>query len=99
MLHLLALGHPEDLRGVEAAGVVVEHDGRAQVQAGEGGPLGGGVHQRRHREPARPGRRATAAANDSAVVCSLPPMPDTKMSAWRHSTPLGRPVVPPVHTR
>ena len=25
-----------------------------------------------------------------------PPMAPTKMSAWRHSTPLGMPVVPPV---
>ena len=39
------------------------------------------------------------AASESAVATSLPPMPDTKMSAWRHSTALGEPVVPPVHTR
>ena len=30
------------------------------------------------------------------VPTSLPPMAFMKMSCWRHSTPLGMPVVPPV---
>ena len=41
---------------------------------------------------------ATARARSVASSrSSVPPMPATKMSAWRHNTALGRPVVPPVH--
>ena len=41
----------EDGRGVEAAAVVVQHDGRAHARGEEHRPLRGDVHQRRRGEP------------------------------------------------
>ena len=53
---LLPLRQLEDGSCVERTAVLVHHHGGTLVQPGERGPLGGGVHQRRHRIPrsARP---------------------------------------------
>src|SRR5262245_63796074 len=42
---------------------------------------------------------ADLAARLSLDAPSAPPIAETKRSAWRHSTPFGVPVVPPVQTR
>ena len=84
---------------VEAARVVVEHDGRAHV-GGRGTPS----TARRRASAATWGtrrRRRSRRAPRSALCVDgrrRRPCAATNRSAWRHSTAFGCPVVPPVHT-
>ena len=69
----------------------------------EGHPLRGAVHERRQHGSARSPRCARAWSASRLEVeyvdagrTASPPIVGVKMSSWRHSTPLGMPVVPPV---
>ena len=55
-----------------------------------------------HGSAVMPGRitRGASSSGDAmklpSAIGSPPPIPAKKMSSWRHSTPFGMPVVPPV---
>ena len=91
---------PQHLLGHELA---VDDDPLAEVEADERGQGGGAVHQRRsgeegdaRRRRRRPARRAPRGRFTGSPVGAPPPSPAKNRSSWRHITPLGMPVVPPV---
>ena len=74
-------------------------------QAAERAPLRGAVHQRRDHDRGRLDGRVggrlsrqlgTRRSMRSPVTKSMPPPSAQNTSSWRHITPLGMPVVPPV---
>ena len=96
----LALDDVPDLVGVEAALGVEDHAGAGEEHVAHA-PLGGAVHERRH-DHARAGevlgRAPLLPISSGAVEGAAGPTTRAaeKMSSWRHITPLGMPVVPPV---
>ena len=103
-LALCALDLAPQLAGVEAARRQRD-DAAAEVHGDERRELAGAVHQRAGRQHrrgpgasgrcGRPARRCDAAGGTPSSA--LPPAPSTlNRSSWRHITPLGMPVVPPV---
>ena len=92
----------DDFVGVEFALRGWEYDRLAGGERGHDSPLRGAVHERRQGEDlgarvlGRPLGDLVVGAVTSPVYMFRPPNDVMKMSCWRHSTPFGIPVVPPV---